>query len=292
MSQLVDLHSHSTASDGIFSPTELIQRAAEKGVMALALTDHDTIDGLAEARLAANTAGIVLVDAIEFSCLWNNTTIHILGYNFALEQANLVTLLAELKQARWLRAEQIAAKLATKGMPALLETAISCQHQQSGFNNAPGRPHFAEAMVQLGYVQSTKEAFQKWLGSGKLGDIKQHWPELARVVTTLKESGAWISIAHPCQYHMTRSKVCRLLREFVALGGQAIEVVNGFQPAEQVGKLANLARDFGLLCSAGSDFHRPNTWCELGLYRNMPEDLVPLWTKFPAVMARLHNEHE
>ena len=243
MSHPIDLHSHSTASDGIFSPSQLVARAYQKGVTTLALTDHDTIDGLAEAQTTATQLAIKLIRGVEISCVWHNITIHVLGYNFSLTDASLAELLKTLKEARWTRAK-------------------------------------AEAMIKLGYVKSQKEAFQKWLGTGKIGDIKQHWPEFETIVKQLQSSEAWLSLAHPCQYNMTRTKLCRLLKEFVALGGQSIEVVNGFQPAEQVGKLANLARDFGLLCSAGSDFHRPNTWSELGIYRQMPEDLPALWHKF------------
>lgn len=291
MNQFVDLHCHTTASDGVFTPAVLVQRAFEKGIKVLAITDHDTIDGLLAAQSVADAVDITLINGIELSCVWNNITLHVLAYDFALEHPQLEALLINQKQARWLRAEQIAHRLEAKGMVNLLDTAITVQ-QQNNYANAPGRPHFAEAMMQLGYVRSQKEAFQKWLGSGKIGDVKQHWPELSSIVDSLKVSGAWLSLAHPCQYHMTRSKLNRLLTDFVTLGGQSIEVVNGFQPAEQVGKLANLSRDFGLLSSAGSDFHRPNTWCQLGLYRNMPEDLIPLWTKFPAAMAKLNQLNE
>lgn len=279
MTQPIDLHSHSTASDGVLRPTDLVLRAHSKGVKVLALTDHDTIDGLTEAISTANCVGLQLIKGIEVSCVWNNATIHVLGYGFDVDNQELQELLSFLRKARWLRAKQIAEKLQAKGMSNLLEIAINHQQQQSIANNGPGRPHFARAMVSEGYVNTSKEAFQKWLGSGKIGDVKQHWPSLEPIVKTLHKSGAWISLAHPCQYKMTRTKLCSLLRDFIAAGGHAIEVVNGFQPAEQVGKLANLARDFGLLTSAGSDFHYPNAWGELGLYRPAPEDLPPLWQR-------------
>ncbi len=280
MMHTVDLHCHSTASDGKLSPTEVVLRAKSKGVNLLSLTDHDTIDGLTEAIGAANSVGIKLVKGIEVSCLWNNTNIHVLGYCFDVEHEPLQALLVTLKKARWLRAIEIAERLQKKGVSNLLDKAIIHQGQQFTSNNGPGRPHFAKAMVSEGYVKTEKEAFQKWLGSGKVGDVKQHWPSLGEVVSILHGSGAKVSLAHPLQYAMTRTKLCSLLREFVASGGYALEVANGFQPAEQVGRLANLARDFGLLVSAGSDFHYPNLWGELGLYRSIPEDLTPLWTKF------------
>lgn len=280
MKHIIDLHCHSKASDGKLSPTEVVLRAKSKGVNLLSLTDHDTIDGLTEAIGAANAAGVRLVKGIEVSCTWNNINIHVLGYGFNVDSQPLQELLATLKKARWERAIEIAEKLQKKGIINLLDKAIIHQDQQFTTNIGPGRPHFAKAMVSEGYVKTEKEAFQRWLGAGKVGDVKQYWPNLGEVVNILHQSGAWISLAHPLQYNMTRTKLCGLLREFIASGGHALEVANGFQPAEQVGKLANLARDFGLLASAGSDFHYPNLWGELGLYRSIPEDLTPLWTKF------------
>lgn len=280
MKQMIDLHCHSTASDGKLSPTEIVLRAKSKGISLLSLTDHDTIDGLTEAIGAANSAGVQLVKGIEVSCLWNNINIHVLGYCFDVEHEPLQALLATLKKARWTRAIEIAQRLQKKGISNLLDKAITHQGQQFTSNNGPGRPHFAKAMVSEGYVRTEKEAFQKWLGSGKVGDVKQYWPSLDEAVSVLHSSGAWVSLAHPLHYAMTRTKLCSLLREFIASGGYALEVANGFQPAEQVGRLANLARDFGLLVSAGSDFHYPNLWGELGLYRSIPQDLTPLWTKF------------
>lgn len=279
MKQSIDLHCHSTASDGKLSPTDVILRAHSNGIKTLALTDHDTINGLTEAIGAANSVGMNLIKGIEVSCVWNNINIHVLGYCFDVESQILQKLLMVLKDARWTRAIEIAQRLQKKGIPNLLDKAIMHQGQQFINNNGPGRPHFAKAMVSEGYAKTEKEVFQKWLGSGKVGDVKQYWPNLDDVVSVLHKSGAWVSLAHPLQYNMTRTKLTRLLREFIAAGGCAIEVVNGFQPAEQVGRLANLAREFALLVSVGSDFHYPTLWGDLGLYRSIPEDLPPLWPK-------------
>jgi len=139
-------------------------------------------------------------------------------------------------------------------------------------DNAPARPHFADFLVQAGYVRDRAEAFRKWLGAGKLGDVKQHWPSLQQAVACLRAAGAWVSLAHPMHYEMTRSKRRRLVSEFIAAGGQGLEVSNGLQPAEQVGSLAILAREFGLLASAGSDFHAQTAWSEPGWYRPLPDD--------------------
>lgn len=281
----VDLHCHSTASDGALAPALVVARAHERGVRLLALTDHDTLDGLDEARAAANALDMQLVNGIELSCLWGGATIHVLGYAFAAEAPALVRAIAELRAGRWLRAEEIDRRLAAKGMPGALDGARALQQELGDSGNAPARPHFADFMVRAGHVKDRAEAFRKWLGSGKLGDVKQHWPSLEQTVATLREAGAWVSLAHPMQYPFTRSKRRKLILDFIQAGGHALEVVNGFQPAEQIGSLAILAREFGLLASVGSDFHAPGDWSELGLYRPLPDDLPPLWARFDHVQS-------
>ena len=185
-----------------------------------------------------------------------------------------------LHHGRWQRAEEIDRRLAAKGMPGALQGARAVQQELGDSGNAPARPHFAEFLVRAGHVRDRAEAFRKWLGSGKLGDVKQHWPTLEETLATLRSARAWISLAHPWQYDFTRSKRRRLVADFAALGGHALEVVNGMQPAEQVGGLAILAREFGLMASVGSDFHAPGDWSELGMYRPLPDDLTALWERF------------
>nr|WP_314490681.1 PHP domain-containing protein [uncultured Pseudomonas sp.] len=276
----VDLHCHSTASDGALSPSALVDRAHAHGVQALALTDHDTLDGLPEARERCRALGLRWISGIELSCTWNGATIHVLGYDFALDAAPLLAATEQLHRGRWLRAEEIDRRLAQKGMPGTLEGARAVQQALGASDNAPARPHFAEYLVQAGLVKDRGEAFRKWLGAGKLGDVKQHWPTLEETVATLRQSNAWVSLAHPMHYELTRTKRRRLIADYIQAGGQALEVVNGMMPAEQVGTMSILTREFGLLASAGSDFHGPGTWGEIGAYRPLPEDLPPLWRRF------------
>ncbi|WP_435634233.1 PHP domain-containing protein [Pseudomonas solani] len=276
----IDLHCHSTASDGALAPAVLVARAHEKGVRVLALTDHDTLEGLEEARSAAADLDIELINGVELSCTWGGATIHVLGYAFRQDAPELRQAIVDLHQGRWSRAEEIDRRLAAKGMPGALEGARAIQRELGDSGNAPARPHFAEFLVREKHVRDRAEAFRKWLGSGKLGDVKQHWPPLAEAVGTLRAAGAWISLAHPYHYDFTKTKRRKLVADFIAAGGHAIEVVNGMQPAEQVGVLTILAREFGLLVSAGSDFHAPGDWSELGVYRPIPEDLPPLAARF------------
>ncbi|MBX8476159.1 PHP domain-containing protein [Pseudomonas cichorii] len=276
----VDLHCHSTASDGSLAPAAVVARAYENGVRVLSLTDHDTVEGLEEARAAAHSLGMQLVNGVELSCTWGGATIHILGYGFDVKAQALVDAIERLYEGRWLRAEEISRKLALKGMTGALEGARAIQQELGDSGNAPARPHFADYLVRAGFVKDRAEAFRKWLGAGKLGDVKQHWPTLDETVATLRASGAWVSLAHPSHYDFTRSKRRKLVADFIQAGGHAIEVVNGMQPADQVGTLAILAREFGLLVTAGSDFHGPGAWSEIGIYRPLPEDLPPLWCRF------------
>ena len=281
----VDLHCHSTASDGALAPAEVVARAHARGVRLLALTDHDTLEGIAEARAAAVKLGMQLVNGIELSSTWGGATIHVLGYAFSEEAPALRRAIADLHDGRWQRAEEIGRRLAAKGMPGALEGARAVQQELGDSGNAPARPHFAEFLVRAGHVTDRAEAFRKWLGAGKLGDVKQHWPTLEQAVGTLVDAGAWISLAHPWQYDFTRSKRRRLVGDFIRACGHALEVVNGMQPAEQVGGLAILVREFGLLATVGSDFHAPGDWSELGMYRPLPDDLPPLWERFDHVRA-------
>ena len=278
----IDLHCHSTASDGALTPRELVLRAEQEGVKVLALTDHDTLEGLPEAQQTAQEVGIQLINGIELSCVWGGATIHILGYNFALDDPVMRDATQALHKGRWLRAEEIAKRLAAKGISDALEGALAVQSALGDSLNAPARPHFAEFLVQAGHVSDFSEAFRKWLGAGKIGDVKQHWPTLEETMATLLSAKASISLAHLYHYKFTRTKRRRLVHDFVNTGGHALEVVNGMQPAEQVGTLSILAREFNLKVTAGSDFHAPRQWSEIGRYRPVPEDLTPLISYSPA----------
>jgi len=273
----LDLHCHSTASDGALAPAALVARAQRQGVRLLALTDHDSIDGLAEARNAAGLLHVQWVDGVELSCLWRGMTVHLLGYGFDASAPLFAQTLRDLHQGRWQRAEEIDRRLAARGMPGTLQGARACQQAIGDSAGAPARPHFADYLVQQGWVRNRGEAFSRWLGSGKPGDVKQHWPSFEQAMTALHAARAWISLAHPCHYGLTRSKRRKLISEFRTAGGHALEVVNGMQGEHQLGVLAALAREFDLLASTGSDFHAPKAFCELGMYRTPVAGLALLW---------------
>ncbi|MFN3580897.1 MAG: PHP domain-containing protein [Pseudomonas sp.] len=273
------MHMHSTASDGVLSPGEVMQRAAAAGVTLVALTDHDTLEGLSEAARTARAEGMQWVSGVELSAQWQGHTVHILGYGFDPQSTVLLQAMAAVRTGRWQRAELIAKKLAEKKMPGALEGAMAVQKALgSDLENPPARPHFADWMILAGHARDRAEVFRKWLGAGKLGDIKQHWPDLPDAVAQIRAAGGMAVVAHPWHYGFTRAKLRRMLKEFASAGGRGIEVVNGQQAPEHVAYLSKLCEEFGFLASCGSDFHHPDSpWMALGKMAPMPDQCKPVW---------------
>ncbi len=268
-----DLHCHSLASDGSLSPAELVERASLNGVRCLALTDHDTIAGQAEAHRVAKKFGVEMISGIELSCTWRSFNIHILGYHFDLESDVIKDAERSQAKSRLDRAEAIAERLAKKGFADLLEPA-----QTLALNGIAGRPHFAQAMVEKEYVSSISEAFKKYLGAGKVGDVKSFWPELSCVVDWIVRSGGTAVIAHPRKYNMTLSKLRELIADFKAAGGAGIELITSGQKQGETGMLADLCQRLDLCASLGSDFHSPEyRWAELGRIPPLPDSVTPVW---------------
>lgn len=272
----IDLHCHSTASDGALSPEDLVRRASEKGVTHLALTDHDTIAGLSDASIEAEAVGITLVAGTELSCLWKSHTIHIVGLDFDTSDDNLNTALARQNDNRWRRAGMIAEKLAKLNIDDIVAKATS----KAG-GDVPGRPHFARVLVDEGAVKDSAQAFKRYLGAGKAGDVKGFWPSLDEVVQWITSAGGIAVLAHPRKYKLTATKLRALTSDFCRAGGRAIEVSTSGQSSGDLGFLAELCRREKLLASQGSDFHFPGApWCELGSIMKMPDGLEPVWHHF------------
>jgi len=275
----IDLHCHSTASDGALSPGELLALAAEKHVTHLALTDHDTISGLAEAQIAADANGVVLISGIELSCLWRSRTIHIVGLDFDINSSEFLAALEQQNRNRWARAAMIAERLSKLAIPDLLERATA----EAG-GDVPGRPHFARVMVESGVVKNAAQAFKRHLGAGKVGDVKAYWPELPEVVQWINAAGGVAVLAHPRKYQLTATKLRELTADFRRAGGQAIEVSTSGQSSGDLGFLTELCMREKLLASQGSDFHFPGApWCELGRIMKMPDGLEPVWHHFKQI---------
>lgn len=272
----IDLHCHSTASDGALTPAALVARAAERGVTHLALTDHDTLAGLAEAHRAAMSAGITLVPGIELSCLWKGRTIHVVGLDFDPDDPGFRARVARQVDNRRARAAMIAERLARLGVSDLLDRAT-----EAARGEVPGRPHFAQALVAAGVVRDAAQAFKRYLGAGKPGDVRGCWPELPEVVSWIVDAGGIAVLAHPRKYQLTATKLRELTEAFRRAGGQALEVSTSGQSSGDLGFLAELCRRHGMWGSQGSDFHFPGAaWCELGKIMKMPDGVEPVWHHF------------
>ncbi len=268
-----DLHTHSSVSDGILSPENLVSRAKLMGVDVLALTDHDSVAGLARARASAEACGLGFIDGIELSCQWGKIGVHIVGLNIDPQNASLQEGIRAQSEARRLRGELIAKKLEKAGISGALEGAKTIAD-----GAVLGRPHFAQYLLDCGAVSSINMAFKKYLGAGKPGDVKNLWPSLADGIGWVKAAGGQAVLAHPDKYKMTRTKQRALVSDFAAAGGLALEVISGKQNTGVADYLVRLARQYDLYTSCGSDFHRPDqVWQELGAFGTMPVDSNPVW---------------
>jgi predicted metal-dependent phosphoesterase TrpH len=273
MLEKYDLHCHSTASDGSLTPTELVLRAKNNGVTHLSLTDHDTVAGIVEAQITADSVGIKLIPGIELSVNWQNKTLHIIGLNINPDFPDLSQGIAALQITRKTRAEKIAQKLAKKNIDGALEGV-----KQLAGKGMITRLHFANFLVTNNHVETQQKAFDKLLGKGKPAFVTTQWPELEIAISWIINSGGLPIIAHPFRYKLTASWMRRLLSAFKELGGVGIEVVTGRSSTDDIHKTGKYAKDFGLSGSVGSDFHSPdNVWVELGRLAKLPADIKPVW---------------
>ncbi|SDN81172.1 hypothetical protein SAMN04487957_10231 [Halomonas shengliensis] len=271
----IDLHMHSTASDGTLSPAELVALCAARGLTHMALTDHDTVDGVAEAAAAAEAQGLVLIAGCELSTQWRGHNIHVVGLLPAGARGTLVAGLAAQAEARTRRAETIAARMEKLGLPDALARA----REQAGSERPLGRPDFARALVAAGRVPDVATAFNKYLGDGKPGDVKMLWPGIPEAVGWILDAGGVAVLAHPLRHGLTRRKRGLLLDDFAAAGGQAAELVSGFQNADVTRDLARQLQERSLYASLGSDFHSPGGHLAPGSLGPVPRTATPpVWT--------------
>ncbi|MFV8817086.1 PHP domain-containing protein [Haliea sp. E17] len=273
---LIDFHTHSTASDGALTPGELLARARSQGVRQFAITDHDTVEGYREAVGLLAGSDLQLVPGVELSCQWSGANIHVVGLGMDCDHPAMREGLSILDAARLQRARRIAEVLEKRGFPGALEGAMV----EAGGSQL-GRPHFARWMVAQGYVSEFPAAFDKYLGRGKAGDVKAFWPELKEVVDWIVAAGGVAVVAHPLHYEFTRSKLRRLLADFQAAGGTAMEILSGRQASDQTRHLCRLAAEFGLEVSAGSDFHRDAPYnAPIGVTLRDSDDLPAVWRRW------------
>jgi predicted metal-dependent phosphoesterase TrpH len=267
-----DLHTHSLCSDGKLSPEELVSLAKVNNVNVLALTDHDTIDGIPAAILAAGDE-LTIIPGIEVSTLWQGRGIHIVGLQIDIHSGELQQAVSKQADIRLERAKTIAIRLEKAGIKGAWEGA-----QQYAQGAAIGRPHFAQHIIDGGYAANFAQAFKRYLGAGKVGDVKNQWPSIASAISWINAAGGIAVVAHPDKYGLTRTKLYALLQEFADAGGKGIEVVSGNQNLAVTQKLQKAATDFSLLASCGSDFHSPdNKWQSPGVMSPLPNKCQAIW---------------
>lgn len=276
MTDIYDLHSHSIASDGALSPTELVKRAHEKGVTVLALTDHDTTNGLAEAQQAAAELGMRLINGIELSASHLNQCLHIVGLNIDPNNPALSEGIAQQQKIRDLRAKQIAEKLEKKKIFGAYQFVT-----QAAGNGEITRSHFADFLLTHQHVTTQQEAFDRYLSKGKPAFVPTVWASLEETVAWIKAAGGVAVVAHPLRYKLSVKWMNRALAVFKQAGGQGIEVVTGRASLDEIRISQQFAEKHQLYASAGSDFHAPdNLYLELGRLAAMPAGLKPVWELF------------
>lgn len=269
-----DLHSHSTVSDGTLAPDALAARAAAQAVELWSLTDHDEVTGQAPAAQAAADHGLRYLTGTEISVSFAGQTVHIVGLGFDPADPDLVEGLRRIRSGRAQRAQEMARGLAQAGIAGALEGALRHVHNPE----LVSRTHFARHLVETGVCSDTAQVFRRYLTPGKPGYVAHRWAALGEAVGWIRRAGGVAVIAHPGRYDLSANEEYALFSEFVAHGGQAVEVITGSHGSADYLKYADMAREFSLHASRGSDFHSPQeSRTDLGTLPWLPGGLRPVW---------------
>ncbi len=273
MSLSYDLHSHSSASDGCLSPTELVHYAQQQGVDVLALTDHDITSGISEAKQAADNLGLKVIAGVEISVIWRKQTLHILGLNIDSDNATLLTGLEKIRRARLWRAQEMGRRLDKAGFPDMYDAATAIATDEN-----VTRTHFARVLIAQGHAKDMKQVFKRFIVPGKPGYLTGEWAEMAQALEWIKYAGGTSVIAHPARYKLSATKMRMMIDEFMQAGGEGIEVISGCHSKDESQRIAALARQYNLLASRGSDFHDPAIpYINMQTLPALPNDLTPVW---------------
>jgi len=264
---MIDFHCHSYFSDGLLSPEELLQQALNNGVTKLALTDHDTIAGLSRLHTAAYNKPITVINGIEVSTRWAKYDLHIIGLQFDCANADLRALIERQTATRITRAIAIGKRLTAIGVSDSYEKAcLLAGHERVG------RPHFAQVLVNEGFVSDIQQAFKKFLGHNRSAYVPILWPSLEEVVAVIHAASGVAVIAHPLKYSLTRTVLNELIKNFKAIGGVGLEVVSGQIADHNVKLLAEYCVRYKLLASTGSDYHGDGlSYVGIGKQQALPE---------------------
>ena len=270
----IDLHTHSRVSDGVLTPTELVRRAHHHGVKMMALTDHDEVGGIAEAKAEAARQGIQLVSGVEVSITWAGTTIHIVGLHVNEDDPQLISRLWHNRHGRQARAERMGQRFAELGVEGAYQGALKYVTNPSLIS----RKHFARYLVEAGVCPSVKKAFDRYLKEGGPAYIAHRWATLAEAVQWIQEAGGIAIVAHPGRYDLSDLAMHEFLHEFKQLGGVGIEVVTGSHTPDQYLEYAKVANRYGFLASVGSDFHAPGeSFVDVGCLPDFPCKVSPVF---------------
>jgi predicted metal-dependent phosphoesterase TrpH len=270
---VIDLHTHSTASDGSYTPTELVALASQQGITKLALTDHDTVDGVSEAAAACLVHGVTFVPGIELSARWHSRTLHIVGLSVDPLNTTLETAISGAKQIRIDRAREIGDRLERAGV----SEAYRHTREQAG-TELLGRFHFAKMLVSRGYAKDFRQVFKRFMVRGKPGYASAEWMQMKTAIEIIHRAGGIAVMAHPARYSLSAGQLRKALEQFKGTGGDAMEVVCGHSNTRETENMARLANDTQLAASIGSDFHGPDKpWISLGRLSRLPTNCLPVW---------------
>lgn len=275
-----DLHSHTRASDGYLTPEELVLRAVEHRVGVLAITDHDTTDGVAPARVAVvqHQLPLQIIAGVEISTVWENHEIHIVGLGIDCAHPAMTSLLTAQSTRRMARATLIAERLEKAHIPGALAGALALAD-----GGAITRGHFARFLIAEGKASNMVNVFKNYLARGKTGYVPPQWCTIKQAIDAIHHSGGRAVVAHPGRYDLTAKWLKRLLAHFKEEGGDAMEVAQCQQAPYERTQLARYAQDYDLAASQGSDFHQPCPWIELGKKLWLPGGVDAVWQRFPEI---------
>lgn len=270
---MIDLHCHSYFSDGLLSPLALVEKAYHSGIKILALTDHDTVDGIENLLKIQHGFPITLIKGIELSASWKKYDIHVLGLNLDISSPDLNHLITEQNEHRVARSLAIAEKMAALGVEQALEKAyLIAGHKRIS------RPHFAQVLVNEGKAKDIQTAFKRFLIRGKPAYVHKTWVSLEKAISVVKQASGMAVLAHPLKYALTRTKLHELIAEFKYHGGEGLEVISGEMTPEGIQELAGLCQRFDFFASTGSDYHGQGlSRISLGGQQQLPLNCRPIW---------------
>ncbi|TGE81266.1 phosphatase [Pseudoalteromonas sp. KS88] len=281
-----DLHSHTTHSDGQLSVEQLLLRAVDKNIDVFAITDHDTVAAIEPAQtfIESEKLPLSLITGVEISTKWESFEIHIVALNVDVKNEALNSLLLLQQNKRAERAKEIGRRLEKNGFDGIYEQA-----KELAQDAQITRAHYARALIERGVAKTIPGVFKKYLGRAKTGYVPSTWCDMQTAISAIHAAGGVAVIAHPGRYQMSNKWLRKLLLQFKEAGGDAMEVAQPQQAPSERQFLGELSREYGLLCSQGSDFHFPTSWLELGKNLYLPKDCQGVWQLWEGKQGDTHE---